>query len=275
MEKKSKGCFRKMLCFALAVIMCLSIMPGTVTEAASSYVYLDSLKPASMKQYTGNMGDSFIYAIGKHKDTKGTVDVNGKSYKHGLEAWIARWNYTAEKSWAYSTYNLNQKYKNLTGKTVVLKSYNTSNFNTTLYFYGDGKLLKKIKMTPSSAKHSFNVNVAGVKKLKVYVKDNTAVSGGTSFGLTDCKLYKAAPPKQPTVNDISIKSGTITGITSKNVTVYIKIGTTTYSGKSNAQGKYTIKTEKIKDKTTLKIWAANKYKMKSSTNTVFVKVVKK
>lgn len=275
MKEKIMNYFKKIVCFGLMFILCLTIMPGIMVEAAGPYVYLDSLEPIIMKQYEGNQGDSFVYTIGKHQYTRGNVDIDGKSYTHGLETWIARWNYTDEISWAYSIYNLNRKYKSLKGNTVILNSYNTTNFNTTLYFYGDGKLLKKYKLTPYNAKHNFNVNVSGVKKLKVYVKDNVAVSGGTSFGLIGCKLYKSTPPKKPTVSDIKIKSGTIIGTTSKNVTVKIKIDTTTYSGKSNALGKYKIQTQKIRDNTVLKIWAVNKYKQKSTKNTVFVKDVNK
>ena len=116
-------------------------------------------------------------------------------------------------SWAYSTYNIGNKYKKLEAKLVLIDSYNTTNFDTTLYFYGDGKLLKKYRMTPSKIPFKISVNVAGVKKLKIYVKDNKAVSGGTSFGIVNCKLYKSQAPKKPVITNINKKKGVITGTT--------------------------------------------------------------
>ena len=73
--------------------------------------------------------------------------MTGNEYEHGIEVWIARWNYTAEKSWAYSVFKLNKEYRNISGKCVLINSYNTNNFNTTLEFYGDGKLIKNIPGT--------------------------------------------------------------------------------------------------------------------------------
>lgn len=253
------------------VITLLCIIPIEANAASSkAYIYLDSLKPIETARYTGNQGDSFVYRIGRHRYTRGNTDINGKSYSHGLEAWIARWNYTTEKSWAYSTYNVNKKYKKLSGKVVLIDSYNTTKFNTTLYFYGDGRLLKKYTMRPNNIPFNFSVNVSGVKKLKVYVKDNAAVSGGTSFGLTGCKLYKANPPTTPTVTSVTKKTGKIIGKTSKNVTVYVRIGTTTYSTKSDSSGKYSIKTKKLRAGTEIKIYAKNKYKQASGTKTIIV-----
>lgn len=152
----------------------------------------------------------------------------------------------------------------------MIDSYNTTNFDTTLYFYGDGKLLKKYRMTPSKIPFKISVNVAGVKKLKIYVKDNKAVSGGTSFGIVNCKLYKSQAPKKPMITNINKKKGVIAGTTSKNVTVYANIGTTTYSAKSDKNGKFKIKTQKIKNGTQIRLYAKNKYKQKSKVNTVVV-----
>lgn len=260
-----KNGIRKVMCaiLVIAIFMIIALPVQRIEAKDKGYVYLDSLEPVKTGQYTGNMGDSFIYTIGKHVYTRGNTDINGKNYKHGLEAWIARWNYTSEKSWAYSIYNIDKKYKRLEGKVVLLDSYNTTNFNTTLYFYGDGKLLTKYKMTPSNIPFNISVNVSGVKKLKIYVKDNEAVSGGTSFGIIGCKLYKATAPKTPIITEINRNVGKIKGITSKNVIVYAKVGTTTYSTKSDSKGKFVIKTKKIKKGTKVKIYAKNKYKQKS------------
>ena len=147
-------------------------------------LYLDELPITDSDQYSDNQGDSFVYKIGEHKHTRGNIDIDGESYSHGIEAWIARWNYKAESSWAYSVFDLDGKYSSLTGKGVLIKSYNTTNFDTTLEFIGDGKLIDSYHLTPESIPFDINVNVSGINQLKVYVYDNKAVSGGTSFGLT-------------------------------------------------------------------------------------------
>jgi len=45
---------------------------------------------------------------------------------------VARWNYTAESSWVKSQYNLNGNFRTLTGKAVLLKSWNENDFDTQL-----------------------------------------------------------------------------------------------------------------------------------------------
>ena len=135
-------------------------------------------------RYTGNQGDSFVSKI----FSRGTEAVDGNSYSHGLELWIARWNYEDELSWAYSIYELGGKYNSLSGKGILIRSYNITNFDTTLEFYGDGRLLKSYHMTPDSFSFDISLNVGGVNELKVYAYDNRAVSGGTSFGLADMIL---------------------------------------------------------------------------------------
>ena len=91
----------------LAGMMMLCIIPAQpVMAQEKAYIYMDTLKPVKSGQYTGNEGDSFVYTIGQHQYTRGNTDIYGNSYTHGIEAWIARWNYTPEISWAYSTYNI-------------------------------------------------------------------------------------------------------------------------------------------------------------------------
>ena len=69
---------------------------------------------------------------------------------------------------------------------------------------------------------------------------------------------------------LKLQEGVITGTTSKSVTVYANIGTTTYSAKSDKYGKFKIKTQKIKNGTQIRLYAKNKYKQKSKVNTVVV-----
>lgn len=175
--------------FVLMVIIIFFPISFTLKIMGSDkYVYLDSINPSKMDQYDGNEGDSFVYAIGKHQHSRGNKDVDGNIYQHGIEAWIARWNYTAESSWAYSVYKIDGKYQTLTGKAVLIDSYNITNFDTTLYFYGDGELLKAYQMTPDSFPFDISLDLTDVNELKIYVKDNISVEGGTAFGITECKM---------------------------------------------------------------------------------------
>lgn len=149
-------------------------------------VYFDTLYPFASDRYTGNEGDSFIDVIGRRN---GNVDVNGNSYEHGLTAWIARWNYTAESSWVWNQYSLGGNYKTLTGKVVLIKSYNESNFDTQLTITGDGIPLYSKRLTPDSLPtEEFQINVAGINTLKIELSDNTSVRGGTAFGLANLSL---------------------------------------------------------------------------------------
>ena len=155
-------------------------------------------------EYQGNLADSFIYPIGQHEFSRGNQDITGKTYDHGLEAWIARWNYEDESSWAYSVFSLPEKYDTFTGKVVLIDSYNTTNFDSTLYFYDEDKnlCLGQYSLTPESIPLKFTVSVSGVTKLKILVSDNKAVSGGTSFGLVDCQ-----ESTNEATNDLSKPSG--------------------------------------------------------------------
>lgn len=150
--------------------------------------YIEDLYILDSDRYAGNEGDSFIYKIGLHKFSRGNRDIYGNEYKHGLEIWIARWNYTDEISWAYSVLDTNNQYSFLEGRIVLIDSYNTDNFDTTLYFYDGDRLLEKYALTPNTIPFDIKVNIENISQLKIYAKDNVAVSGGTSFGLVNCIL---------------------------------------------------------------------------------------
>ncbi|MDP4121054.1 MAG: NPCBM/NEW2 domain-containing protein [Bacillota bacterium] len=157
----------------------------TITKTIEGDKWLESITPSASARYTGNAGDSFIKVIGTRN---GKIDVGGNAYQHGLEAWIARWNGTAEKSWAWNEYTLDSKYKSLSGKIVLLKSYNVKNFDTKFDVFGDGKLLYSTELKPKTLPKNININISGVKKLKIYLHDLAAVQGGTSFGLANFKV---------------------------------------------------------------------------------------
>lgn len=159
-------------------------------------------------RYTGNVGDSFIDTISGQRRIErtvgkgnGNIDINGNKYEHGVEAWIARWNFTAEKSWAWISYDIDKKYSYLQGQIVQIKSYNTGNFDATLFFYGDDNLLASYALKPGQVNQEFEVDVTGVKELKVSVADNTAVKGGTSFGIVNAQFAsKTTLSYSPVVN---------------------------------------------------------------------------
>lgn len=147
-------------------------------------------------QYTGNQGDSRVFHLDKSglsgNDNRyyrnGNIGLDGTEYNDGLEVWIARWNFTEEVSWAYATYKLDGKYTRLTGKTSLIKSANTDNFDTTIYFYDGDTLLQSYTLTNEDYEKQIDVDVSGVNQLKILVQDNKAVKRGTSFALYDMFL---------------------------------------------------------------------------------------
>jgi len=149
-------------------------------------VWLEELPVTSSDRYTGNMGDSFIDRLGTRN---GKTDVTGNTYTHGLEAWVARWNYTNEMSWVWNTYKLGSKYNSLTGTvSIIADSYNTDNFDTTLEILGDGHVLYSTLLTPQSTQLPIAVKVTSVDELTIYLYDNSSTSGGTSFALGNFML---------------------------------------------------------------------------------------
>lgn len=107
-----------------------------------THIYLDQIPLIESDRYTGNEGDSFVYPMGLHQYSRGTECTDGQEYEHGIEAWIARWNYSAEASWAYGVFQLDNKYTSLRGQCKLLQSYNTTDFNTSLEFWDGGTLLQ-------------------------------------------------------------------------------------------------------------------------------------
>lgn len=157
-------------------------------SSADKYKYLDEVPIKEYDQYSDNEGDSFVYPIDKHQFTRGNTDINGNTYEHGIEGWIARWNYAEETSWAYSVFDLSGKYKKISGNCVLIDSANTDNFDTTLEFIGDGNVIKKYHLKPDEIPFEIDIDVTGVENLKIYFYDNVSKKSGTSFGLVEMKL---------------------------------------------------------------------------------------
>lgn len=197
----------KIISFILAIcVMCSALPYETYAsgQAKSSSICLASLNPTGSDRYTGNQGDSCVFDLDKtglpgiydKYCGYGNVGVDGTVYENGYEVWLARWNFEKEISYASITYDLGGNYSQLSGKTSLIKSYNTTNFNTTLYFYGDGELLYSQVLTNQSYKHEFTIDVSGVNSFKILMKDNVGVKGGTSFALYDMFLYEESSDEE-------------------------------------------------------------------------------
>lgn len=170
------------------VLTMMSVLPTVSAEdgVPSSGTYLEDMEIINSDRYTGNQGDSFIDVLGTRN---GKTDIHGNVMEHGLEAWIARWNFRGEESWAWAEYALNGQYSTLTGKlTVIADSYNKTNFDSTIEIIGDGTILCSMQLTPNMDVAQVSVSVEGVHTLRIYAYDNVAVSGGTSFALWDFGL---------------------------------------------------------------------------------------
>lgn len=151
-------------------------------------LYLDTCPIIESASYQGNMGDSFIDVIGTNQYTRGNRSIDGTIYTHGIEAWIARWNELSEISWAYAVFDLEPGYHSLSGNVTLIESYNTDHFDSTLYFYDGDRLIDSFLLNPQSIPFEFNIDISDVDALKILVEDNTAVEGGTSFGIVDTVL---------------------------------------------------------------------------------------
>ncbi len=166
--------------------------PGRDTPAQ----YLSEILPSSFERYEENEGDTCVFnldrqglpGINNEYYRNGNAGVNGELFGNGFEVWMARWNDAAEKSWVRTEYLLGGRYIYLSGKTGLIRSYNTADFDTTISFYGDGKLLDSYHMTPDHYEYPIGIDLTGVQKLTLYVEDNKAVKGGTSFALAQLGL---------------------------------------------------------------------------------------
>ncbi len=166
----------------------------------STVHYLPEIYPSDYRRYEGNEGDTCVFNMDKKglpgnefKYTRnGNVGVNGEQYSNGFEVWMARWNDESEKSWVQTFYDLNGKYTRLSGNTGLIKSYNTHNFDTMVYFYDGDRELASYRLTPDNYQYGIDVDLTGVEKLELFVEDNTAVCGGTSIALNNLELTATA-----------------------------------------------------------------------------------
>ena len=155
--------------------------------------YVDSLTPIRTDRYTGNQGDSKMGKIGIRN---GTAGVTGTTYEHGLEAWVARWNYSAERSWVWNEYDIGGNYNKLTGTLDYCKysfdgwDYTKYSHSTNLEIIGDGKILYSVTVDNNASTYPINidVDVTGISTLKIYFYDITPSCVGSSWLLGNLAL---------------------------------------------------------------------------------------
>lgn len=157
------------------------------TGVGDNNTYLEDLPYSAWDRYTGNQGDSFIDKVGTRNSAKG---INGKTYTHGLEAWVARWNFMNEVSWVWKEWDINETYNTLSGEINISSNcYNQTSYQTIIEIIGDDGVLYSYELTPDvTYPLMINIDVSGVSKLKIYLHDATGAAGGTSFILGDLML---------------------------------------------------------------------------------------
>ena len=158
------------------------------TKFAEKFSFIEDLTIIGSEVYTGNQGDNSVndLILGT---INGDTDIHGNEYKHGLEAWIARVNYEEdEQFWAYAVFELPDNANHLTGKCVLIECFIEENFDSTMEIYIDDTLMGSYHLTPSELPFDIDLSFEPAKQMKVYVYDNVAVSGGTSFVIVDAVL---------------------------------------------------------------------------------------
>lgn len=92
------------------------------------------------------------------------------------------------KTSASTTIQLDKAYGSFTAKVNVKKG--SRKFNTTLYIYGDKKLLYSYTMTSGSVPLKVSINISGAKTLKIVLEDNKECEGSTYYSISNIKLSK-------------------------------------------------------------------------------------
>ena len=131
---------------------------------------------------------SVIRPIDKASDN--VTDFHGNTYKHGLICSLFRYSYSSTKAWAYSIFDLEGKYYSIEGKCVLLADNQNDSFNSTLYIYGDDTLINSYEVSPGTMPFPIDIDVKGVKKLKIYVCDNEYYRNGSSIAFVGMELIQ-------------------------------------------------------------------------------------
>lgn len=165
----------------------VELSADNVAAGIADVLYLEDLMAVNTEHYTGNDGDTFIGRIGTKN---GYTDHTGVEYKHGIEIYLSRyWYRNEELSWVWNEYDIPSGYTRLKGTLTLLeKSDNTGNFDTTFKILGDGEELFSVVLRPGFAPGEVDIDISGISKLTVSVADNTPHSDSTSFLLADARL---------------------------------------------------------------------------------------
>ncbi len=135
-----------------------------------------------------------------------------------------------------------------TSSTSVTGKTNTQ---STVYVKIGSKTYSKL----SDSKGNFKVTIPKQKtgtKIYIYAKNNYGTSGQRT-------VIVGAPPSTPTITTVSNNSTYVSGKTSKNSTVSVKIGSKTYSKSSDSKGNFKVTIPKQKAGTKIYVIAKNTY----------------
>ncbi|MFC7395033.1 Ig-like domain-containing protein [Scopulibacillus cellulosilyticus] len=111
----------------------------------------------------------------------------------------------------------------------------------------------------ANSKGNFQVKIKHNQKAGTTLTAYATDKGGNQSQGATFKVIDKTPPTQPTVNKVTSKSTVVTGKAEKGSTVYLYNGSK-YLGKAtaNSKGNYSIKIQKQKKGTTLKLYAKDK-----------------
>ena len=179
---------KKIVSILLIIVMTFSVVTIVSFNASAfeNVKYIENLPYLNWDRYIGNEGDSFIDKIGTRNSQ---TAANGTTYQHGLEIWLARWNYKQEKSWVWKTYRIPDGCTYLIGDiSYIPTSYNSTDFDISLEIYGDSSLIYKKNITPNTINEELKLKVGDYSNLKIYAYDNDYKRGGTSICLGDLRF---------------------------------------------------------------------------------------
>ncbi|UZW15008.1 Ig-like domain-containing protein [Clostridium pasteurianum] len=143
--------------------------------------------------------------------------------------------------------------KTITGKTEA---------NATVIAYVGNKQIGSAKADKNG---NYSIKIA---TQKVRTKVSVVAVDGAKNKSSAKTVTVALIPGQPSVNEVNNKSAAVSGKTIANGTVAVKIGSKTYTGKSNSKGAYSIKIPVQKAGAKLYVTVKNSYGHSSSTKTV-------
>ncbi len=185
---------KKFMAFLLMLAMVSGIIAGATTAYAATTNLVDNYQPfnksSSFKEFPTNGNDS--------------LSMGGKTYKNAFMLDFYANNGSA-------SYNIDGKYKTLTGIAGVPKNYSVG---TTVNIYGDNTLLTTMDISPDQLPQKFSVNVSGISNLKFEVIETSENINGfyTYIGFAELQLSDSSSDIaiEPTPNPVDGGSNTST-----------------------------------------------------------------